>query len=74
MHNEIGTMPPDIGHDRLQSGQVAMDIRDHCDSHNTSMTPVRSAANRVLHSGVDGKRGHFIAAYGTEMAERSGAS
>jgi hypothetical protein len=28
------------------------------------------ASNRVLHSGLDGERGHFIAAYGLEMAGR----
>lgn len=31
-------------------------------------------SNRVLHSGVDGERGHFIAAYGVETAARGGAS
>ena len=30
-------------------------------------------SNRVLHSGVDGERGHFIAAYGFEAAARDGA-
>ena len=29
------------------------------------------ASNRVLHSGLDGKHGHFIAAYGVESAEPS---
>ena len=40
----------------------------------TTVHGLAFASNRVLHSGVDGEHGHFIAAYGTEMAERSGAS
>ncbi len=31
------------------------------------------ASNRVLHSGLDGEHGHFIAAYGMETAETSRA-
>jgi hypothetical protein len=31
---------------------------------------VTFASNRVLHSGLDGESGHFIAAYGVETAER----
>jgi hypothetical protein len=30
------------------------------------------ASNRVLHSGLDGEFGHFIAAYGVETAQPSG--
>jgi hypothetical protein len=29
---------------------------------------------RVLHSGLDGERGRFIAAYGVETADRGGVS
>lgn len=32
------------------------------------------ASNRVLHSGLDGERGHFIADYGVETADWGGAS
>lgn len=32
------------------------------------------ASNRVLHFGVDGERGHFIAGYGVETAGRSGST
>jgi hypothetical protein len=31
------------------------------------------ASNWVLHSGIDGEHGHFIAAYGIETADRGGA-
>ncbi len=31
------------------------------------------ASNRVLHSGLDGGHGHFVAAYGIETAAGSGA-
>jgi hypothetical protein len=40
----------------------------------TTIHGLAFAANRVLHSGVDGEHGHFVAAYGVETAERSGAS
>jgi hypothetical protein len=39
----------------------------------TTVRGLTFASNRVLQSGVDGEHGHFIAAYGTEMADRSGA-
>jgi hypothetical protein len=37
MHNGVGRAPREIGHYRLQRGQVAMDIRNHRDPHDTSM-------------------------------------
>ncbi len=39
----------------------------------TAVRGLAFASNRVLHSGLDGKHGHFIAAYGRETAGRSGA-
>jgi hypothetical protein len=40
----------------------------------TTVHGLSFASNRVLHSGLDGEHGHFIAAYGTETADRGGAS
>ncbi len=39
----------------------------------TTVHGLAFASNRVLHSGLDGERGHFIAAYGMETADRAGA-
>jgi hypothetical protein len=39
----------------------------------TTVYGLTFASNRVLHSGLDGEHGHFIAAYGTETADRGGA-
>lgn len=36
----------------------------------TTVHGLAFASNRVLHSGVDGEEGHFIAAYGVETANR----
>ncbi|MGI8559088.1 MAG: hypothetical protein ACR2ND_12425 [Solirubrobacteraceae bacterium] len=40
----------------------------------TTVHGLAFASNRVLHSGLDGERGHFIVAYGMETADRDGAS
>jgi hypothetical protein len=36
----------------------------------TTVYGLAFASNRVLHSGLDGEHGHFIAAYGVETADR----
>jgi hypothetical protein len=36
----------------------------------TTVYGLAFASNGVLHSGLDGERGHFIAAYGVETADR----
>lgn len=36
----------------------------------TTVYGLAFASNRVLHSGLDGEHGHFIAAYGAETADR----
>jgi len=38
----------------------------------TTVYGLTFASNRVLHSGVDGEHGHFIAAYGMETTVRAG--
>jgi hypothetical protein len=50
VHNEVGATLRQIGHNRLQRSQVAMDIRDHRDPHNPSMPRVMSGAARPQRS------------------------
>ena len=40
----------------------------------TTVHGLAFASNRVLHSGLEGERGHFIAAYGVETADWGRAS
>jgi hypothetical protein len=40
----------------------------------TTVHGLAFVSNRVLHSGLDGERGQFIAAYGMETAGRGGVS
>jgi hypothetical protein len=40
----------------------------------TTVHGLAFASNQVLHPGLDSELGHFIAAYGMETADRSGAN
>jgi hypothetical protein len=39
----------------------------------TTIHGLAFASNRMLHSGLDGEHGHFVAAYGIETADRGRA-
>lgn len=56
--------------ERLQARVRATVIPPRID---TTVHGLAFVSNRVLHSGLDGEHGHFIAAYGVETAVRSGA-